>query len=453
MSDYFMGIDVSKGYADFIILDKRKQVCEEVFQLDDTFEGHHKLFGILEEFFKKDRDACIYAAVESTGGLENNWFNFLLGLNSIMNIKIARINPMGPVAHLKASMQRNVNDAISARIIAEYLISYSEKISYNFEDSYSHLRKVFNFIETLKKQKTQFTNQLSILIYTSMPFLIKYTRNGIPNWMLELLLKYPSSEKLSRAQKEILSSIPYISLKRAETLIEQAKTYVNRLDNSAEYVIKGLVEQIIHLKTKIDEYKKDLSKSCNLPEVKLLETFPGIGTYSAIGLLINIVKIERFPTAKHLASYFGLHPVYKSSGDGQWKYRMSKKGRAVVRAILFMIARSAINYNPIIRQVYFQHINRGMPKMAALGVCMHKILRIVYGMLKHNQVFDPAIDRHNQEKVIKLKKEDTISKKRRYQSPTSDAPVSRRENNKRKGKQPQSAKSESSGVDVSLSTA
>ena len=40
MDTYYLGIDVSKGYADFMILDRTKQPVEDSFQLDDTFSGH-----------------------------------------------------------------------------------------------------------------------------------------------------------------------------------------------------------------------------------------------------------------------------------------------------------------------------------------------------------------------------------------------------------------------------
>jgi len=36
---------------------------------------------------------------------------------------------------------RNVNDGISTKTIAEYLIAYPEKVSYNTDDPYSSLRK------------------------------------------------------------------------------------------------------------------------------------------------------------------------------------------------------------------------------------------------------------------------------------------------------------------------
>ena len=41
---FYLGIDVSKGYADFTILNANKDVIENNFQLDDTFEGHNQLF-------------------------------------------------------------------------------------------------------------------------------------------------------------------------------------------------------------------------------------------------------------------------------------------------------------------------------------------------------------------------------------------------------------------------
>ena len=38
--DPFLGVDVSKGYADFTLLDPDKNQLEKVFQLDDTRKGH-----------------------------------------------------------------------------------------------------------------------------------------------------------------------------------------------------------------------------------------------------------------------------------------------------------------------------------------------------------------------------------------------------------------------------
>ena len=37
--NYYLGGDVSKGYCDFVILDKNKKIIEEGFQLDATKES------------------------------------------------------------------------------------------------------------------------------------------------------------------------------------------------------------------------------------------------------------------------------------------------------------------------------------------------------------------------------------------------------------------------------
>jgi hypothetical protein len=227
MSNYYLGCDVSKGYADFIILDSAKKIIEPVFQLDDTFEGHNQFYHFLQNFFKHHPDATLFSAVESTGGLENNWLALFKRLADLMNIKSSRINPLGPNALHRASLEHNSNDAISAKLIAEYLIACPEKVHYTSDDPYASLRKQWNLIEIYKKQKTQLLNQLSIILYTSMPFLVKYCRDGLPNWLLLLLSKYPSASKLTRAKESTLAKIRYISHSRAQAIIADAKQNIS----------------------------------------------------------------------------------------------------------------------------------------------------------------------------------------------------------------------------------
>ena len=110
---------------------------------------------------------------------------------------------------------------------------------------------------------------------------------------------------------------------------------------------------------------------------------------------------------------------------------MSKKGRKEPRAILYMVAMSAIGSNPLIGDLYRKHVANGMEKMAALGLCMHKILRIIYGMLKNNTPFDLAIDLKNREKASGNLQKERKDKSRRYQDFDMNAPISKRQQKKR----------------------
>jgi len=437
VQNYYLGIDVSKGYADFVILDGHKKTVEPNFQLDDTFDGHCKLYEVLSRFLQEHPEGMLSAAVESTGGYENNWLHRLMKFQATLNMRSARLNPLGVNANSKASLNRLITDKISARNVAEYMISHSEKISYQQEDYFGSMRKLWGFSNMLTKQKTQLLNQLEFLLYSANPEAMTYCKERTPSWILEVLKRYPTAQKLSEALPESLAAIPFVSSRRAQELVDNAKRSVaSTSDTVTEELIVDTVGQIAHLKKIIQLQETKMSALCTIPEVALLKTFKGIGIASAIGLLIEIQAIERFPSVKKLAAFFGLHPVFKSSGDSAGGFHMSKQGRKEPRRILFMVAMASISNNLHIRGIYEEHTKKGMKGMAALGLCMHKILRIIYGMLKHNRPYDPQIDLNNRAKVSQEEKTAAIDKNRRYQDLDSKAPVSRRQRKNRMEKKP-----------------
>lgn len=449
MKNFYLGADVSKGYSDFMLLDAKKRRIEEDFQMDDTFDGHQKLYHILSALCDQHPDAHIYAAVESTGGYENNWFGALVKFQSSLPLKIARLNPCGVHNNSKAGLERNITDPISAENVAKYMIEHPENVTYQQQDPLASLRKQWSFVKMLSKQKTQMLNQLESNLYGANPEILAYCKNGVANWVLSLLLRFPTAAKLAKAKKSSLVLIPYVTEQKATELIKTAKKSVaSATDQITAQIIKATVKQIQQLTKAIEAQEKILTETCSIPEVRLLKTFPGISDISAIGLILEIGSVERFATAKKLASFFGLHPIYKKSGDGSWGFHMSKKGRVVPRQILYMVAMAAVQCNPLIAEIYLKHTEKGMKKKAALGLCMHKICRIIYGMLKHNSAFDANIDRNNREKSIKanpikIRKDKT----RRYQSFDAKAPISGRHNKKRKErKQSQSDNIANSGI-------
>jgi transposase len=433
MKPFYMGIDVSKGYADFMIINAQKKPVIQSFQLDDTFEGHQTLYNIVGRFLAKHPNSMLFAGMESTGGYENNWYNSLVAFQSSLNIQTSRLNPLGVKRNSQADLKKNTTDKISAQNIAEYLVAHPEKVAYQQQDQLAGLRKQWGFIQMLTKQRTQFLNQFKGLLYTSNPELLGYCQSETPAWVLKLAIKYPSAARLKRANVKSVAKIPFVSKEKAQQLATDAKRSVaSATDTETEQLIIATARQIIHLNQTIDTQSQRMINTCKLPEVELLKTFDGISDKSAIGLIIEIQTVKRFATAKKLASFFGAHPVYKISGDGVGGIKMSKQGRKQPRHILYMITLAAIKCNPLIKQIYEKHQRNGKHNMAAMGICMHKILRIIYGMLKHNKPFDPRIDIANRQLGAQAK--EAVPKKnasRRFQEYDTKAPVSRRQKKKR----------------------
>ena len=433
MRKYYLGCDVSKGYCNFVILDQAKNIQEADFQLDDTFEGHVELCRVIDIFFLAHPDGIIYAGLESTGGYENNWYRLFWTLQDRYNIQVARLNPLGVHNHAKAGLNRNTTDKMSAQHIAGYLITHEEKVSYNQEDYYADLRRQWKFVRFLKKQKSGLLNQLESLLYNANPDILTFCKDGMPEWVLKLTENYPTAACLGQARPEEIALIPYITRRRAEELIEAAhRTVASASDPVTEQLVRAVAQQVLQLQRTIKEQEKLMMSSGKIPEIALLLSFTGIGEFSALGLMLEIGVVARFRSVKALASFFGVHPVYKQSGDGQWGYRMSKMGRKEPRWILFMVAKSAIVSNEMMRELYLYYIENGKSKMQALGIIMHKILRIIYGMLKSNTAYDPEIDRANRTRAGKEESIQGPDKSRRFQEHDNHAPISRRQKAKRK---------------------
>ena len=436
MTEYHLGGDASKGYCDFVILNKSKEIVEPNFQLDDTYSGHQILIKTLKVLFAKNPDMVLYAGLESTGGYESNWYNTLLNLKDTVNIKVARLNPVGVNHHKKAGLERNSTDKISARVVAEYLIDHGKNIVYNREDAKVALKKEWKFIKMLNKQCVQLLNQFESALYNTHPHLLTYCRSEVSNWLLMVVMQYPSAVKLSGARPKTLAKIPFVTLERAKELVKNAKESIGaEQDEVTEFRLKSLAQQILHSRQLIKTQTKAMMHFCPFPEIEIIQSFVGISEFSAVGLMLVIDNIARFKYCGKLSAYVGVHPVYKDSGDGSGAYRMSKQGSKEVRSILFNVARCAIVHNEMIKNRYEHYLAEGKEKMSAIGIIMHKILRIIYGMLKNNQKYDPQVDQANREKSIKKKTEMgkgmKPDKNRRYQERDQNAPISRRQQKKR----------------------
>jgi len=339
-------------------------------------------------------------------------------------------------------------------MIAEYLISHPKNIIYNQTDSQTSLKKHWTFVKLLIKQRTQLKNQFDWALYNSQPYLLTYCKDGVPQWVFKLVEKYPTAYLLAQTDAKTVAQIPYVSSDRARQLINHAKISIGAdQDAITACRIQSLVGQIVSLDKFIEEQIKVMSSYCSSEDLEILDSFKGIGTYSAVGLLFIIRDIQRFEFSKKLSSYTGVHPAQVDSGDGSWVIGMSKKGSKDARAILFNVARSAVVNNKMIKELYEGYLAKGKCKMSALGIIMHKILRIVYGMLKHRKKFDPSIDEANRNKTKEKEKEKNndknkdkvkqkLDKNRRYQSHDQNAPISRRQNQKRKKLQKDTIKKE-----------
>ncbi len=117
----------------------------------------------------------------------------------------------------------------------------------------------------------------------------------------------------------------------------------------------------------------------------------GIAATSAIQLLGELRVLPADMTARQWVAHSGLDVRHVTSGTSVHKLpRISKRGNAHLRRVLYMPALVAVRYEPHVRAFYDQLLAAGKLPLQALVAVMRKLLHAIYGMLKTNTDFDGA---------------------------------------------------------------
>jgi transposase len=123
---------------------------------------------------------------------------------------------------------------------------------------------------------------------------------------------------------------------------------------------------------------------------QLLTSITGIGDKSAAIILAEIGSIAVFDSARQLAAFAGLTPQEFQSGSSvRGKTRLCKIGNPRLRKALYFPALVAIRLCQKIQAFRNRLLNAGKTKMQVVGAVMHKLIRVIDGVLKSKSTFRP----------------------------------------------------------------
>ena len=115
------------------------------------------------------------------------------------------------------------------------------------------------------------------------------------------------------------------------------------------------------------------------PEVRRLQTVPGVGPIVALTALAVFGDVGRFPDAKHVASYAGLVPSTDQSGDRDHHGHITKRGSRELRARLCEAAHHARRASRSLNPYFARLCARRGAKTAVVAVA-HRLARILFAM-------------------------------------------------------------------------
>lgn len=170
--------------------------------------------------------------------------------------------------------------------------------------------------------------------------------------------------------------------------LQASKSLDATLRQSLETVIACLTEELNATKTALQE---GLDQDPELKRQKqLLMSIKGVGQLTAARFLAELGDLREFADARQLAAFLGLTPEFKTSGKSvHTKPRMSKRGNAAVRKMLYMPAVSAKNTNPIVQAFCSRLAQSRKSNMSLIGAAMHKLAHLMFGVVHSGIPFDP----------------------------------------------------------------
>ena len=397
-----VGLDTARyGHVATFLRDDRQQAAKPLEFLESR-GGYRSFRDILERLAQKYPDVHFQIRVDAAGQYAANLLHFLQQLPWSKTISVGQ--PAQNKEYRKVHYPKRKADVTDSLSCARYAIVEQPASSTMVPAKLRDLQEVVSRLEFQIKMSTRQVNRLHNLLARTFPELATIQRDLSTGWLLQILDKYPTAERLAKARLGSLVAIPYVTAAKAQRLQEAAATSV-ACETGA--IVEKLMRQSVRelrQSLKTEERLRTLAKVAfhQLPDVraKQIATIKGIGEVTAAVLVAKIVTIDRFPTADHLVSYFGTFPEEVSSGVDRHgrslpagTRRMSRQGNDLVRRYLWMAAFSGIRHNPHLKDLYRRLRGRGRRGDVALGHCMRKLLHQVFGIWTSGKPYDPNYHR------------------------------------------------------------
>jgi len=360
MANYYhspvVGIDVAANFSVVTALKPDGTVFQKNINIKHTHAGFDKLLAFLKKI-EEEFNSNPIVFCESTGIYHLTLLQFLIK----HQVEIHVVNPLITNSNKNWNIRKVKNDKLDSYSIAKLCKHGDVKTSCINSEEFLHLkflvREYYQITDNAAALKIKFSNNIYIH-YPGLQFAFSNITGKTP---LAFIQQYPTPDDLLNAPKDDVIFFLRKSSRRGlkwaqdkyQTLIKTAtdakvigvnpSLFTNKVKRFSE-TYSFLSSQIEDLTNEIFDYIDNASFSDTFNEnLELLLSFKGMGKMTAITLLTEIGEIDNFSKAQKLVAFFGVDPSINESGNFKGdKNKMSKRGTAIGRRVLYALALSCI---------------------------------------------------------------------------------------------------------------
>jgi transposase len=358
------------------------------FKFDNTREGLDKLWSMVVVSGNRFNCTEVMVGYESTGPYAEPLVHYLMD----KPVTIVQVNPL----HTKRIKELNDNSPLKTddkdpRVIADVLrLGHALSVVVPEGDA-AYLRRLNNARERHVGERTALLNQLQQLVFLIFPEFKTVFKDVTVKTPRHILKRYTTPETIGGLTKDSLGeeirkrSMGKFGVREAELLISLARDTIGIKEGVAGMVldIHHILVQLEALQGFVDEVEAEMAKTLErIPSSARILSMHGLGVVTVAGLIGEVGDFSKFRTQSEIMKLAGLDLYEISSGKRKGHRRISKRGRSLLRKILYNAAISTIRKNGIMCTQYAKLIGRGMVRTSALIVIAKKLLRIIHAMMR-----------------------------------------------------------------------
>ena len=387
MYSYFVGIDIAKNTHWASCISSDGEIIFDPFLFANDNNGFQKLISKLESLDKTK----ILIGLESTAHYGENIISYLFNLNFDIGI----INPIQTANLRRSNIRKTKNDKVDTKIIIKALTLGNYSLITSRDINNLKLKGLCRSRRNLVTMRSKAKIQLVSFVDQIFPELEQFFKGNLHlNVSYQLLKEFSSPKEISNLHLTKLTNIlkdnSHGRYKKTDAieLRELAKSSIGIGNPTLSLQIKHAILQIELFDEQIKEVEslyQEVLDEINSP----ILTIPGMSYNQAAVILAYIGDINRFEHSCQLLAYAGLDPSVIQSGNFQARStRMSKRGSGMLRYSLVYSAHNVVKNNKTFKEYYDLKRSQGKSHYCALGHVAHKLVRIIFKMLKDNVVFN-----------------------------------------------------------------
>ena len=336
----------------------------------------------------------IIVGFESTGPYMEPLVQFL---RSCKSVRLVQVNPM----HTKRLKELPGNSPLKTdrkdpKIIAD-IIELGHALTVVIpEGPAAELRRLTQGRERTIESRTRLFNQLQSLLVISFPEFLQVMTDVKTASAQHLLRHYPTAQDIvtlgEPALAAMLRKVSRGKLRedRARALFEAANESVGVRDGRSSMLIEiGLMLDTIATYDRfVEGVETEMVRHLEqIPYSRVILSLKGIGPVTAAGLIGEVGDFTKFGTISEVMKLAGLDLYEVSSGKHRGKLRISKRGRPLMRKLLYLAALSTVRKGGVMHEWYQRALGRGMIKTKALVAVSRKLLGVIFALVRDHSVY------------------------------------------------------------------